>query len=247
MFFYSFVFLFRTMQITQAIQDAFWLMISGDPALWEIVWVSVMTTFIALLVATPASVVIGYLIGTYSFPGRRIAIWLSQAALSFPTVLIGLLLYMLLSRQGPLGSLGWLFTQAGMITGQALIAMPVLVAFTLAAVQAADPRLSETAITLGASRLRVMFTLLHETRFGVMAAVITGFGRVISEVGMALMIGGNIEGQTRTITTAIALETSKGAFAQGIALGAVLMAIALLLNAMLMLAQGDARAARTTQ
>lgn len=232
------------MQLTQAIQDAFLLLISGDAALWRIVWVSVKTTFIALLVATPVAVVIGYTIATYAFPGRRIVVWLSQAALSMPTVLIGLLLYMMLSRQGPLGSLGWLFTQSGMITAQALIALPVLVAFTLASVQAADPRLSETAITLGASKLRVMFTILHEARFGVMAAVITGFGRVIAEVGGALMIGGNIEGETRTITTAIALETSKGEFAQGIALGVVLMTIALVLNALLMIAQGDARAAR---
>lgn len=232
------------MQLTQAIQDAFFLLISGDAALWQIVWVSVKTTFIALLFATPIAVVVGYTIATYAFPGRRIVVWLSQAALSMPTVLIGLLLYMLLSRQGPLGSLGWLFSQAGMITAQALIALPVLVAFTLASVQAADPRLSETAITLGASPFRVMLTILHEARFGVMAAVITGFGRVIAEVGGALMIGGNIEGETRTITTAIALETSKGEFAQGIALGLVLMTIALVLNALLMLAQGDARAAR---
>lgn len=232
------------MQLTQAIQNAFTLLISGDTALWGIVWVSVKTTFIALLLAAPVAVVIGYSIATYAFPGRRVAVWLSQAALSIPTVLVGLLLYLMLSRQGPMGSMQWLFTQSGMIAGQALIAMPVLVAFTLAAVQAADPRLSETAITLGASRLRVMFTILHETRFGVMAAIITGFGRVIAEVGGALMIGGNIEGETRTITTAIALETSKGEFAQGIALGIVLITIALMLNALLMLAQGDARTAR---
>lgn len=232
------------MQLSQAIQDALLLLFSGDAALWRIVWVSVKTTFIALLAATPVAVVIGYGMATYVFPGRRIVVWLSQAALSMPTVLIGLLLYMMLSRQGPLGSMGWLFTQSGMVTGQALIAMPVLVAFTLAAVQAADPRLSETAVALGASRWRVMWTILHETRFGVVAAIITGFGRVIAEVGGALMIGGNIEGETRTITTAIALETSKGEFAQGIALGTVLMVIALVLNALLMLAQGDARAAR---
>jgi tungstate transport system permease protein len=159
-------------------------------------------------------------------------------------VLIGLLLYLTLSRQGPAGGLHWLFTQTGVVAGQVLIALPVLIAFTLASVQAADPRLAETAITLGASRWRVMLTLLHEVRFGVMAAIINGFGRVISEVGCAMMVGGNIEGQTRTITTAIALETSKGEFAQGIALGMVLIAIALVINAGLMLLQGDAHATR---
>jgi tungstate transport system permease protein len=171
-------------------------------------------------------------------------IWIAQAALSLPTVLIGLLLYLLLSRQGPFGSLQWLFTQSGVILGQILIVLPVLIAFTLSAVQAADPRLAETAIVHGASRWRVMLTVLHEVRFGVMAAVINGFGRVISEVGCAMMVGGNIAGETRTITTAIALETSKGEFAQGIALGIVLVAFALLINAGMMLLQGDTPPAR---
>jgi tungstate transport system permease protein len=165
--------------------------------------------------------------------------------MSLPTVLIGLLLYMSLSRQGLLGDLQWLFTQTGLIVGQVLIALPILVAFTLAAVQAADLRLAETAITLGAPGWRVMLTVLHEVRFGVMAAIISGFGRVISEVGCAILVGGNIAGETRTITTAIALETSKGEFAQGIALGMVLVTIALLMNGFMMLLQGDARATRS--
>jgi tungstate transport system permease protein len=235
------------MHLIEAAGEAFRLLFAGDAALWQIIWVSVKTTLIALAIATPFAVCIGYLIASRSFFGRRIVIWLSQAALSIPTVLVGLLLYLLLSRQGPLGSLQWLFTQKGIIAGQALIAMPVLVAFTLSAVQAADPRISETAVTLGASPARVMFTVLHEVRFGVMTAVITGFGRIVAEVGGAMMIGGNIESETRTITTAIALETSKGEFSQGIALGIVLMSIALILNAFLMLAQGDARAARVAQ
>lgn len=231
------------MQLAAAIRDAFVLLFSGDHTLWQIIWISLKTSVVGLLAATPLAVVAGYALGSHRFPGRRLLIWLAQAALSLPTVLIGLLLYLLLSRQGLLGGLQWLFTQPGIIVGQALIALPVLVAFTLAAVQAADPRLAETALTLGASRLRVMWTVLHEVRFGVMAALINGFGRVISEVGSALMIGGNIAGETRTITTAIALETSKGEFAQGIALGIVLIAIALVINAALVLLQGDARSA----
>jgi tungstate transport system permease protein len=235
------------MHLIDAIRDAFTLLFSGDATLWQIIWVSLKTTVVALAIATPIAVVAGYAVAAHGFPGRRIVIWLSQAALSLPTVLIGLLLYLMLSRQGPWGGLQWLFTQPGIIAGQVLIALPVLVAFTLAAVQAADLRLAETAITLGASRWRVMVTVLHEVRFGVMAAVINGFGRVISEVGCALMVGGNIAGETRTITTAIALETSKGEFAQGIALGIVLVMIALVINAALMLLQGDAHAARSTQ
>lgn len=232
------------MHLLQAIRDAFILLFSGDAALWQIIWVSLKTSLIALAVAAPGAIVAGYAIASFRFRGRRIAIWLTQASLSLPTVMVGLLLYLVLSRQGPLGSLQWLFTQAGVIVGQALIVTPVLVAYTLAAVQAADVRIAETAIALGASRWRTMLTVLYEVRFGVMAAIITGFGRVIAEVGSAIMVGGNIEGVTRTITTAIALETSKGEFAQGIALGLVLMAIALSINAILMLVQGDARAAQ---
>ena len=232
------------MSLLEACSDAFALLFSGDAALWEIIWVSVKTCVIALVLATPPAVIIGYAIASYRFPGRRVLIWFAQAALALPTVLIGLLLYLLLSRQGPWGSLQWLFSQPGIIAGQFLIAIPVLLAFTLAAVQAADPRYAETAIAHGASNWRVMCTILHEVRFGVMAALISGFGRVISEVGCAMMVGGNIAGETRTITTAIALETSKGEFAQGIALGIVLVTIALLMNGVLVLLQGDAQASR---
>lgn len=233
------------MHLTEAVQHAFSLLFSGDATLWQIIWVSLKTSIIALLIATPVAVAAGYLVATRSFAGRRVVIWITQASLSLPTVLIGLLLYLALTRQGPLGGLQWLFTQPAIIAGQVAIALPVLIAFTFAAVQAADPRLAETAITLGASGWRVMATVLYEARFAVMAAVIQGYGRVISEVGCAIMVGGNIAGETRTITTAIALETSKGEFAQGIALGIVLVAIALAINAVLLLLQGDARAGRS--
>lgn len=235
------------MSLIDATTDAFGLLFSGDPVLWKIVWISLKTSLIGLLIATPVAVLTGYLIATRNFVGRRIAIWISQATLSLPTVLVGLLLYLMLSRQGPMGSMQWLFTQSGIVLGQVLIVLPVLIAFTLSAVQAADPRLAETAVVHGASQWRVMLTVLHEVRFGVMAAVINGFGRVISEVGCAMMVGGNIAGETRTITTAIALETSKGEFAQGIALGIVLIAFALLINAAMMLLQGDTRPARISR
>ncbi|HWJ94097.1 MAG TPA: ABC transporter permease [Telluria sp.] len=231
------------MSLLDATTHAFTLLFTGDVALWRIIWVSLKTSIVALALATVPAIAIGYAIAMHRFPGRRIAIWLAQAALALPTVLIGLLLYLALSRHGPMGGLQWLFSQPGIVAGQFLVALPVLVAFTLAAVQAADPRYAETAIAHGASRWRVMCTLLYEVRYGVMAAVISGFGRVISEVGCALMVGGNIEGETRTITTAIALETSKGEFAQGIALGIVLVAIALLMNGALMLLQGEAATA----
>lgn len=235
------------MHILQAFQDALGLLFSGDAELWRIIWISLKTTVLGLLLATPLAIFAGYSLASYRFPLRRALIGLAQVSLSVPTVVIGLVLYLTLSRQGPAGSLQWLFTQTGIIAGQVLIALPVLVAFTLAAVSATDRRVAETAVTLGASRWRVMWTVLFEARFGVMAAVMTGFGRVISEVGCAMMVGGNIAGETRTITTAIALETSKGEFAQGMALGLVLVLLALLINAGLMLVQGDAQASGSAQ
>lgn len=235
------------MHILQAIYEAIGLLFAGDAELWRIIWISLKTTLIALLLAAPLAVFAGYTLASYRFAGRRALIGLAQVSLSVPTVVIGLVLYLLLSRQGPAGSLQWLFTQTGIIAGQFLIALPVLVAFTLTAVSATDKRVAETAVTLGASRWRVMWTVLFEARFGVMAAVMTGFGRVISEVGCAMMVGGNIAGETRTITTAIALETSKGEFAQGVALGLVLVFLALLINAGLMLVQGDAQATGSAQ
>jgi len=232
------------MSLIDATQAAFGLLFSGDAALWHIVWVTFKTSIVGLLLAAPIAIFIGYMIATHDFPGRRIVIWLAQAALALPTVLVGLILYLTLSRSGPFGSLQWLFTQTGVTLGQALIVLPVLTAFTLSAVQAADPRLAETAIVHGASRWRLMLTILHEVRFGVMAAIINGFGRVVSEVGCAMMVGGNIAGVTRTITTAITLETSKGEFAQGIALGIILITFALLINAGMLLVQGDTRNSR---
>ena len=145
-------------------------------------------------------------------------------------MVVGLLLFGLFSRQGPLGSFGLLFTTWAMIAGQIVLATPIVANLVLAAVTGADSRIIATAMTLGASPFQAAVQLLREIRFGVMAAVIAGFGRVVAEVGVAMMLGGNIRNSTRTMTTAIALETSKGEFAFALALGMVLMAVALLVN-----------------
>ncbi|MBI2310956.1 MAG: ABC transporter permease [Betaproteobacteria bacterium] len=220
-------------------REAFRLLFTGDPDLWRIIWISLKVSIAALVLITPAAVACGFVLAMVPFRGRRAVVIVIQGLLSFPTVVVGLILYMLLSRQGPFGSMALLFTQEAMIIGQMIIALPVLVTFTLAAVQGADPRAHETAITLGAKRVRAALTTLGEVRFGVMAAVFNGFGRVISEVGCALMVGGNIAGLTRNIPTAIALETSKGEFAQGVALGFVLIALALGINFTLAFLQGE--------
>lgn len=219
--------------------QAFHLLFSGDRDLWQIIWISLRVALISLVLVLPLAVVLGFALATYSFPGRRVAVVGLQSLLSFPTVMVGLILYMLFTRRGPLGGLELLFTQDGMIIGQAILCFPVLAAYTLAAVQGADPRLRETAISLGAGPWRTALTTLAEVRFTVMAGVLNGFGRSISEVGCAMMVGGNIEGLTRNITTAIALETSKGEFAQGIALGIVLLVMALGVNVALALIQGQ--------
>lgn len=226
------------MDLLEPTRQAFALLLAGDPRLVEAIWLSLWTSIVAIAIVAPPSVALGFLLARRRFPGRRALVVLVQALLSFPTVVIGLVIYLLLSRRGPLGFLELLFTPGAIIIGYAMIAFPILVVFTVSAVQGADPRVYETARCLGAGRIRASVTTLWEVRFGVLAAVVNGFGRVISEVGAAIMVGGNIEGLTRNIPTAIALETSKGDFAQGIALGMVLMAVALGVNIALALLQG---------
>lgn len=218
------------MSLIEATSQAFALLLHGDPTIWGIVLVSLQVSLSALLLVTPLAIAAGFGLATMQFPGRRALIVLVQTLLSLPTVVVGLVVYLLLTRNGPLGDYQLLFTQEGMILGQAVLAFPILAAMTLTAVQGVDARVAETARTLGATPLRASLTVLAEARFAVMAAIATGFGRVLSEIGCAMMVGGNIAGVTRNITTAIALETSKGEFAQGIALGTVLVVFALLVN-----------------
>lgn len=227
------------MNIWDATREAFALLFSGDAELWRIIFISLRVSLTALLIATPFAILLGYALATFRFPTRRALVVVLQSMLSFPTVVVGLILYLLLTRRGPLGDFHLLFTQDAMIIGQAIIAFPVLAAFTLAAVQSADGRVRETALSLGASNGRAALTTLREVRFGVMAGVFNGFGRVISEVGCSMMVGGNIADVTRNIPTAIALETSKGEFAQGIALGVVLIGVALGVNIALSVVQGS--------
>ena len=201
------------------------------------VWVSLYTSLVAIIIAALLGIPVGAAIGLGRFPGRRLLTTLLNTLMALPTVVVGLILFGLFSRQGPLGPLGLLFTPWAMIAGQVVLAVPIVANYTLAAVAGADPRILPTALTLGAGRLRGAWQLLLEVRFGMMAAIVAGFGRVIAEVGVAMMLGGNIRGTTRTMTTAIALETSKGEFAFALALGLVLMSVALIVNLFLNLLQ----------
>ncbi|MDX2493744.1 MAG: ABC transporter permease [Desulfuromusa sp.] len=193
-------------------------------------WTSLYTSSTAIAFASLFGIPTGLWLGLSNFRGKRILVTLLNTLMALPTVVVGLLLFGLLSRQGPLGDWGLLFTPSAMILGQIVLATPIVANLVLAAVIGADKRILPTLLTLGASPLQTAIQLLKEIRFGVMAAVIAGFGRVIAEVGVAMMLGGNIRGVTRTMTTAIALETSKGEFAFGLALGIILLAVALIVN-----------------
>jgi len=209
---------------------AFELILGFDREVRMAVWTSLYTSSCSIAIAALLGVPIGLWLGLNRFRGRQLLIALLNTLMALPTVVVGLLLFGLLSRQGPLGPLGLLFTPLAMIAGQTVLAAPIVANLVLAAVTGADQRIINTALTLGASRLQAAIQLLREIRFGVMAAVIAGFGRVIAEVGVAMMLGGNIRNSTRTMTTAIALETSKGEFAFGLALGVILLSVALVVN-----------------
>jgi len=224
--------------LSQASLNAFQLLISGDTDIWEIITLSFSVSFSAILIATPFALIIAFCLAFFQFKFRRACIALFNTFMSIPAVIIGLTLYLLLSRSGPLGDLKLLFTHKAMIIGQILLCFPLLVAMAHATFQAADRRAWETAITLGAKPWRAFFTLVFEVRFGLIAAIVAGFGRVIAEIGCSMMVGGNILHSTRNIPTAIALETSKGEFAQGIALGIVLLILSLSLNAGVSVFQG---------
>jgi tungstate transport system permease protein len=223
--------------LLQPTHEAFHLLLTGDQSLWTIIGISFRVSLKAILFATPFALLIAFALAYIRFPGRRLVVSVFETLMALPAVVVGLLIYLLLSRSGPLGDLHLLFSQTAMVIGQIVLCLPVLVAMSHAAIRAADRRAWETSLTLGAGRLRAMLTLIHEVRFGLLVAVIAGFGRIISEIGTSMMVGGNIEGHTRNIPTAIALETSKGNFAEGIALGFVLVTLAFGLNLLLNLCQ----------
>ena len=214
------------------------LVLRFDPELLHIVGVSLNVSFWSTLAACIFGVPTGFLIGIARFRLKQAVITFFNTMLALPTVVIGLLVYSLLSRRGVFGSLGWLYTQKAMIFGQIILITPIVVAFTIAAVGRIDDRYRRTALTLGASSWQVALVILREARFSIMAAIVAAFGRVISEIGISMMLGGNAKGFTRTMTTAMALEYDKGEFVLALGLGIVLLAISLAVNVLLGYAQG---------
>ncbi len=208
-----------------------------SPDLTDAVRTSLAVAAGATAFASALGIPLGLLVGLSEFPLKRFVLMVLNSLMAVPTVVVGLFVYGFVSRQGPLGSLGLLFTPTAIVIGGTLLAAPIAANYALAAARGADPRILPTARTLGAGPWRSVGKLAAEIRFGLLAAVIASFGRVVSEVGVAMMLGGNIRGYTRTMTTAIALETGKGEFAFGMALGIVLLSVAFGVNVVLSLLQ----------
>lgn len=217
--------------IVQGTIKAFQLLVSGDPETFSAVAATVTVSTYSMAASLIMGIPLGFVLGYVQFPGKRQARLVVDTLLALPTVFIGLLVYAFLSRQGPLGHWGILFTLPGIAIGQTILALPIVIALTATAVESVDRELRTTLMSLGAGRRQMLRTFLWEVRHGILAAALTAYGRVMTEVGISMMVGGNIKWQSRTITTAIALETGKGMFATGIALGLVLLAIAFVVNA----------------
>lgn len=228
--------------LLEALSTAFALIAERDPAVTSAVTVSVQLSLTSSVLSAVVALPVGYAIGTASFRGKRVVSTFFHGMMSVPTVAIGLIVYAVLSRRGALGDLGWLYTKQAIVCGQVLLAFPLMTALSLSATQSLDSRVAETLRGLGATSTQTMVAVFREARYAYLAAVVSGFGRVISEVGISMMAGGNIRGSTRTITTAIALETSKGEFAVGIALGLILVTLAFAVTGTLNLLQRPAAA-----
>jgi tungstate transport system permease protein len=215
------------------------LILSADADVVTAVGASLRFSLTSTLLAAIVGVPLGAVLATVPFPGRRAVVSLFDTLLALPTVVVGLAVYALLSRQGPVGGLGLLFTPWAIVIGQTALIIPIVVALSRSAVAAIDPIYADTARTLGASASQTVLAVLREARPGVLAACGTAFGRALGEVGVSMMLGGNIEGFTRTMTTVIALETSKGAFELALALGIVLLLAAFAVNLAVRAAQGE--------
>lgn len=218
---------------SDSLAAAFQLIVSFDKDIYRIAVTSVSISLIAALIAASLAIPAGIYMALNRFAGKQIIQHLLNTLMAMPTVVIGLLLYGLLSRLGPLGYLDLLYTPTAIIIAEAILIFPIMMNLAIVAVTSADQRLVPTLISLGAKPITLSIQVAKHTRFAILAAIITGFGRAIGEVGAAMMLGGNIEGFTRTMTTAIALQTSKGEFETGLALGLLLLLIAFIINFML--------------
>jgi len=216
--------------IQEGFIQAVTLLLNRDPATYSAMSATLRASGLAMAASLVLGVPLGYLLGYFDFRLKKQLRIIVDTLLSLPTVFIGLVIYALLTRNGPFGETGLIFSIPGIAIGQTILALPIVIALTATAVETADRNLRITLMSLGANRRQIAASTLWEVRLGILAAIVAATGRVLTEVGISLMVGGNIKWHTRTITTAIALETSKGEFGMGIALGLVLLLIALTVN-----------------
>lgn len=216
--------------ILEGVIKAVHIIVSMDEEAFDAVYTTLRLTGISMLCIMLVGLPLGFMLGYFDFPGKKAIRTVFDTLLAIPTVIVGLLVYAFISRRGPLGEMELLFTIKGMAIGQFILGLPIVVAFTATAIEGLDRRLRMTLLTLGASGPRLAISSLWEGRFQVLVAAFTAYGRIVGEVGVSMMLGGNIKWHTRTITTAITLETGKGDFALGIALGVILLVISFVLN-----------------
>ena len=206
------------------------LIFTGDPEVFSITGKTLVISGSSMLIAALIFIPMGSLIYFYDFPGKGILVSVIQTLYSIPTVFVGLLVFITFSKTGPLGTTGILFTPKAMIVGQVILVAPVVTGVTISALRGVSQEIRDTAISLGANRVQAIYTIAKEARYGLTTAALLGFGRAVSEVGLAVIVGGNIRGYTRTLTTAMSLETSMGNIELSMALGMILVFLALAVN-----------------
>lgn len=215
---------------TDGFNEAIELLVSGNESVYSAISVTITVSSWSLLISLIMGLPLGFFLGYYNFPGKTVIRTIVDTLLALPTVVIGLIAYTMLSQVGPFGEYSLLFSQKAIIIGQVVLALPIVIALTAAQIESVDKRLYTSLKGLGAHQYQILVATLVEARFGLMTAAMTAYGRVITEIGISMMVGGNIKYHTRTVTTAIALETGKGEFVTGIALGLVLFTVALSVN-----------------
>lgn len=225
----------------QGLTEALRLLLSGDRTVLEIIYRTLQVSGTATLISVLIGLPLGTVLALSSFPGRKMVVSLINLGMGLPPVVVGLWVWLTLSRYGPLGFLGLLYTPTAMVIAQAIIASPIVTGFTIAAIQSLNPKIRLQILALGASRLQLLWLLLREARLGLLAAVIAGFGGVISEVGASIMVGGNLKGSTMVLTTATVLEVNKGNYEIATAFSIILLTLAFGITAFLTTAQQRGR------
>ena len=216
--------------ILEGFIQALTLLAGGNPETYSAIWATVKVSSYSIGASLAIGIPLGFCLGYFDFAGKKPLRTVVDTLMALPTVFIGLLIYAFLTHRGPLGNLGLLFTLPGIAIGQTILALPIVIGLSATAVESMDQKLRTTIMSMGANRRQLFISSLWEARHGLLAGAIAAYGRVMTEVGISMMVGGNIKWHTRTITTAIALETNKGQFGMGVALGLVLLAIAFCVN-----------------